>query len=151
MINQSIEPAGKGWFVGPWNSAVPVAVGFSDRGLNDPHTHDEMFELYLVAHGSSIAVVDGRTVALAAGDVLVVEPGEQHTFTASSDEYRHFVIQTPFIQGNKRESTRQMRAQNARSRTHDPENIRARPNGASALYRGRAVFAASGPWAMMVS
>jgi quercetin dioxygenase-like cupin family protein len=102
MIKQSIESVGKGWFVGPWNSAVPVAVGFSDRGLDDPHIHDEMFELYLVASGSSTAIVDGRTVALAAGDLLVVEPGEQHTFTANSDDYRHFVIQAPFVHGDKR-------------------------------------------------
>ncbi len=102
VIKQSIETAGKGWFVGPWNSAVPVGVGFSDRGLDDPHVHDEMFEVYLIARGSSTAVVDGEAVALAAGDVLVVEPGERHTFSESSDDYLHFVIQTPFVPGDKK-------------------------------------------------
>jgi hypothetical protein len=43
---------GKGWFVGPWMSAVPVAVGWADRGVN-----------------------------LA--------------------DYLHFVIQTPFVPGDK--------------------------------------------------
>lgn len=41
-------------------------------------------------------------VALTAGDLLVVEPGESHTFTASSDHYRHFVVQAPFVSGDKR-------------------------------------------------
>ncbi len=39
---------------------------------------------------------------LGAGDVLVVEPGEVHTFESSSPDYLHFVIQTPFVAGDKR-------------------------------------------------
>lgn len=93
---------GKGWFVGPWNSGVPVAIGFADTGVNEPHIHDEMFETYLVASGHSVAEVDGRRVALEAGDMLVVEPGEVHTFVESSDDYRHFVVQAPFVAADKR-------------------------------------------------
>lgn len=48
------------------------------------------------------AVVDGRTVELHAGDLLAVEPGETHTFVASSEDYLHFVIQAPFAAGDKR-------------------------------------------------
>ncbi|WP_123827101.1 hypothetical protein [Micromonospora globispora] len=50
-----------GWFVGPWNSAVP----------------------------------------LAAGDMLLVEPGEPHTFLSSSPNYLHSVVQTPSVAGDK--------------------------------------------------
>jgi hypothetical protein len=46
--------------------------------------------------------LDGQAVALTVGDVLVVEPGELHTFTDSSDDYRHFVVRTPFVHGDKR-------------------------------------------------
>jgi mannose-6-phosphate isomerase-like protein (cupin superfamily) len=92
---------GKGWFVGPWNSAVPVAVGWADRGVNEAHHHSQMNEVYLVAVGHSTAVVDGTRVALQAGDMLVVEPGEVHTFTDSSDDYLHFVVQAPFFRGDK--------------------------------------------------
>ena len=35
------------------------------------------------------------------GDCLVVEPGEDHTFVSSSDEYLVFVVQTPFVKGDK--------------------------------------------------
>lgn len=91
----------KGWFVGPWNSAVPIPVGYANEGINERHHHAEMFEIYLVAKGTSIAVIAGAEVHLQSGDMLVVEPGEGHTFIQSSDDYLHFVIQTPFIKGDK--------------------------------------------------
>ncbi|MBO4207499.1 cupin domain-containing protein [Micromonospora echinofusca] len=104
MIVGSVDgtpPDGKGWFVGPWNSSVPVAVGWADRGVDQPHRHDGMCEIYLVARGWSIAVVDGLEVPLAAGSMLVVEPGETHTFQASSPDYLHFVVQAPFVPGDR--------------------------------------------------
>jgi len=93
--------SGKGWFVGPWNSTVPVAVGWADRGVDDPHRHDRMFEIYLVARGTSVARVAGREVQLGSGDMLVVEPGEAHTFLSSTEDYLHFVVQAPFHAGDK--------------------------------------------------
>jgi mannose-6-phosphate isomerase-like protein (cupin superfamily) len=92
----------KGWFVGPWNSAVPIPVGFANAGVNEPHHHAHMFELYLVASGTSTAVVNHQTHSAPGGrPMLVVEPGESHTFTQSSEDYFHFVIQTPFMPGDK--------------------------------------------------
>jgi quercetin dioxygenase-like cupin family protein len=76
-------------------------VGWADRGVNEPHRHDLMNEVYLVARGTSIAEVAGREIHLGVGDMLVVEPGEPHTFVTSSDDYLHFVIQTPFVSGDK--------------------------------------------------
>jgi mannose-6-phosphate isomerase-like protein (cupin superfamily) len=100
--NASMTPDdGKGWFVGPWNSSVPVAIGWADRGVNLPHRHDQMCEIYLVARGHSVAEVAGQSVHLRAGDMLVVEPGEAHTFTQSSADYLHFVVQAPFVPGDK--------------------------------------------------
>ncbi|MEV4621061.1 AraC family ligand binding domain-containing protein [Asanoa sp. NPDC049573] len=92
---------GKGWFVGPWKSVVPVAVGWADRGIDEPHRHDQMFEIYLVARGESVALIAGERVHLDAGDMLVVEPGESHTFVYSSADYLHFVVQAPFVAGDK--------------------------------------------------
>jgi len=42
-----------------------------------------------------------QPVHLKAGDMLVVEPGEIHTFADSSTDYLHFVIHTPFVAGDK--------------------------------------------------
>jgi mannose-6-phosphate isomerase-like protein (cupin superfamily) len=102
MIKRSVDRSRKDWFIGPWDSDVPVALGYADEGVDDPHVHDSMYEIYFIARGTSSALVDGQLVDLQAGDVLVVEPGETHTFVDSSDDYLHFVVQAPFVQGDKR-------------------------------------------------
>jgi mannose-6-phosphate isomerase-like protein (cupin superfamily) len=60
-----------------------------------------MREIYLVARGSSKAIVEDKEVALQAGDVLMVEPGEVHTFVDSSPDFMQFVVQSPFIVNDK--------------------------------------------------
>lgn len=101
MIVRSVTQSGKGWYTGPWDSTVPVAVGYSDFGVDEVHLHHEMYEIYLVARGTSTAIVDGKEVLLSAGQVLVVEPGEVHAVRDSSEDYFHFVIQAPFVPGDK--------------------------------------------------
>jgi mannose-6-phosphate isomerase-like protein (cupin superfamily) len=91
----------KGWFVGPWNSEVPIPVGYANEAIDVKHYHAQMYEIYLIAQGTSTAIVAGKEVDLAAGDILVVEPTEVHTFKNSSANYLHFVIHTPFIKDDK--------------------------------------------------
>src|SRR6266581_1630858 len=90
----------KGWYLGPWNSDLPISLGYALQGIDEPHAHTRMTEIYLVARGTSELRVGDRTVTLTPGDVVVVEPGEPHTFLASSPDYFHFVIQTPGLQGD---------------------------------------------------
>jgi mannose-6-phosphate isomerase-like protein (cupin superfamily) len=90
------------WFVGPWNSALPAAISFGGHAGPTAHAHDEMFEIYLVANGAATIEVDGGSATLSPGQILVVEPGEVHRFTDSTPDYRHFVVQTPFVAGDKR-------------------------------------------------
>ena len=85
----------KGWYAGPWNSDLAVSVGYATAGIDDPHVHSRITEIYLVAHGTSIVRVEQELVTLEAGDMLVIEPGEAHTFVSSSPEYFHFVIHVP--------------------------------------------------------
>ncbi|HEX5692647.1 MAG TPA: cupin domain-containing protein [Roseiflexaceae bacterium] len=99
-ISRDTQPA-KGWFFGPWNSDIPVPIGFANQGIAEPHYHAQMHEIYLVAQGTSTAIVDGRTITLHAGDALAVAPNEVHTFTDSSPDYLHFVLQVPFVAGDK--------------------------------------------------
>lgn len=91
----------KGWAIGPWNSDLPIPIGYANQGMQELHAHSEMYEVYLVASGISLAVVDGVELPLQAGDILVVEPGEAHSFRHSSPDYFHFVLQTPFVPGDK--------------------------------------------------
>ena len=91
----------KGWLVGPWNSSVPIRIGYANRGISEKHYHAQTYEVYLVARGVCTATVDGEQLTLAPGDVLIVEPGEIHTFIDSSPDYFHFVIHTPPAEGDK--------------------------------------------------
>lgn len=91
--------ATKGWYAGPWESSLAVAVGWARAAIDQPHLHERLTELYLVARGTATARVEGETIALVAGDLLIVEPGEAHTFLDSSADYLHFVIHVPEATG----------------------------------------------------
>jgi quercetin dioxygenase-like cupin family protein len=102
MIHRSKDPkTSKGWFIGPWDSDLPIPVGFANAGVNEKHVHQKMYEVYLIANGHSTAVVNGKSIKLKTGDMLIVEPGEVHTFINNSRNYFHFVLNTPFIKGDK--------------------------------------------------
>ena len=91
----------KGWFFGPWNSQLPVSVGYASEGIDEPHAHERIAEIYLVAGGTALLRVGQETHEIRAGDVFVVEPGEGHTFLASSPDYFHFVVHIPGVQGEE--------------------------------------------------
>ncbi len=60
-----------------------------------------MNEVYLVAQGSSVMLINNEEVVLKQGDAITVEPNEVHTFISSTPDYLHFVIHTPFVKGDK--------------------------------------------------
>ena len=90
----------KGWYFGPWKSSFGISVGFANQGIDEPHVHSEVTEIYLVARGSARVRVGQNTVSVREGDVLTVEPGEGHTFLENSSDYFHFVVQSPGLQGD---------------------------------------------------
>jgi mannose-6-phosphate isomerase-like protein (cupin superfamily) len=85
----------KGWYAGPWNADLTIAVGYANKGVDEPHVHRQVTEMYLIARGSAEVRVEQETITLQAGDMLVVEPGEAHTFLTSSPDYFHFVVNVP--------------------------------------------------------
>lgn len=87
--------ADKGWLIGRWNSALVINIGYANVGINEPHLHVRITEVYLVARGEATMRVDQSEVNLVAGDVIMIEPNEAHTFVTSSADYFHFVIHTP--------------------------------------------------------
>lgn len=91
----------KGWYLGPWNSGLNISLGFANEGVDEPHVHLRMTEIYLMARGTAWMRIGGCLVELAAGDAIAVEPGEAHTFLASSPDHFHFVIQVPGLQGDE--------------------------------------------------
>jgi len=91
----------KGWYVGPWNSELPIAIGYANAGIDEPHVHAQITEIYIVAHGASEIRIEQETITLQAGDLLVVEPGEAHTFLSNSPDYFHVVLHTPALSGDQ--------------------------------------------------
>src|SRR5687768_6698528 len=85
----------KGWYVGPWNSGLAISIGYANEGIDEPHFHEATTEIYLVARGNCQVRVGDEVVHLEANDMIVVEPGEIHTFVSRSPDYFHFVIHTP--------------------------------------------------------
>jgi mannose-6-phosphate isomerase-like protein (cupin superfamily) len=84
--------ADKGWYNCHWQAASSIWIGYANKGIDEPHVHSQITEIYLVARGTAEIRIEQETIALAAGDMLVVEPGEAHTFLNSSTDYFHFVI-----------------------------------------------------------
>jgi mannose-6-phosphate isomerase-like protein (cupin superfamily) len=57
-----------------------------------------MTEIYLIARGRAEIRIEQATILLQANDLILVEPGEAHTFLSSSPDHFHFLIQTPGLQ-----------------------------------------------------
>lgn len=91
----------KGWYWGPWNSNLDISVGFANAGVDEPHLHRRMTEIYLIARGMAEMRVETKTILLSEGHVIAVEPGEAHTFLSSSPDHFHFVIQVPGLEGEE--------------------------------------------------
>jgi len=85
----------KGWYAGPWNSGLQVAIGYANAGIDESHLHLQITEIYLVARGTAELRVENQTVDLSAGDMILLQPGEAHTFLTSSPDYFHFVLHVP--------------------------------------------------------
>ena len=94
-IEKASSVVEEGWCIGPWNSSVSISVGLANQGKNQPHYHERITEIYMVARGNVDVRVEQETVHLVQNDVLVIEPGEAHTFLAASADYFHFVVHTP--------------------------------------------------------
>jgi hypothetical protein len=54
-----------------------------------------------MARGIAVMQVENEVIELVQDQVLVVEPGEAHTFLSSSPDHFHFVIQVPGLHGSE--------------------------------------------------
>jgi mannose-6-phosphate isomerase-like protein (cupin superfamily) len=106
-LERADSTAAKGWYAGPWNAPLAVSVGYATTGIDEPHAHTRITEIYLIARGTAVMRVERQDVALEAGDMLMLEPGEAHTFISNSPDYFHFVIHTPGLAGEEARAEKQ--------------------------------------------
>jgi len=59
------------------------------------HAHSNSFEYYMIISGTGEMIIDGNTISIGAGDVILVEPGEFHKITAVHQELDYIVIREP--------------------------------------------------------
>jgi mannose-6-phosphate isomerase-like protein (cupin superfamily) len=105
MRVEKANPAvAKGWYLGPWNSNLDISIGYANEGVDEPHFHRRVTEIYLMARGTVEMQVEMETVVLFEDEAIVIEPGEAHTFLSSSPDHFHFVIQTPGLVGEEAQS-----------------------------------------------
>jgi hypothetical protein len=57
---RSNPAAEKGWYAGPWNSSLPISIGYANTGIDQPHWHRQVTEIYLIARGSAICASQTR-------------------------------------------------------------------------------------------
>lgn len=107
MRLEKADTNAKGWLVGGWNSDLDISVGYANEGIDEPHLHHVITEIYLVARGRAIIRVEQEDIELVSGDVFVVEPGEAHTFLSGTPDYFHFVIHTPGLSGEDAQQDKQ--------------------------------------------
>ena len=98
-LEQADAQIAKGWYVGPWNSNLEVSIGYANEGVDQPHVHSRMTEVYLMARGTAEMRVETKSVSIQAGQMIVIEPGEAHTFVSGSPDHFHFVLQIPGLEG----------------------------------------------------
>lgn len=80
----------------PWLFAdytMPPDTGEATRTTREP--------IYFMARGTVEMRVEMETVVLAEGEVVVIEPGEAHTFLSGSPDHFHFVVQVPGLEGEE--------------------------------------------------
>lgn len=72
----------------PGKYLVVGGIGFKEPGqVTHPghHVHDDE-EVFIILQGKGEIEIGGRRHPIAAGDVLVVEPGEDHHLVSSDDD-----------------------------------------------------------------
>ncbi len=106
-LEQANRTASKGWYIGPWNSNLPIAIGYANAGIDEPHVHAHVTEIYVVAHGAAEIRLAHETITLQTGDLVVIEPGEAHTFLSHSPDYFHIVLHLPALSGEDAKQDKQ--------------------------------------------
>ncbi len=52
-LAQADITATKGWYAGPWNSDLPIVIGYANAGIDEPHVHMRLTEIYIIARGTT--------------------------------------------------------------------------------------------------
>ena len=95
------------WRCGYWNGS-PIEIALTADVLmrvpaGETYHYHEFHEYYVVLHGRATLCVEGEVVSLAAGIVVMVQPGERHRVTWIDPDVgaRWIVIKERSMSGGK--------------------------------------------------
>jgi quercetin dioxygenase-like cupin family protein len=94
----------EGWHLAETGLPIQVGVKFGASPFGKKHRHLTMAEYFLLVAGSMKLSVAGQTLAMEKGDLLVVEPGEEHEVLRCSPDALLLLLMPPPIAGDKVES-----------------------------------------------
>jgi len=91
----------EGWHLAEAGLPIQVGVKFGASPFGKRHLHKTMAEYFLLLEGELRLRVNGETTAMKKGDLLVVEPGEEHEVLGSSPEALLLLLMPPPLAGDK--------------------------------------------------
>ncbi|MFP1603330.1 cupin domain-containing protein [Microbacterium sp. 2216-1] len=90
-----IVPVG---LAGPINSdelSLALVELTSDGPGVEPHFHRSSTEVFLIVEGTGFATVNGESVPIAAGSILLMERDDVHSVEATSEKLSFWAISSP--------------------------------------------------------
>jgi mannose-6-phosphate isomerase-like protein (cupin superfamily) len=85
---------GPAWICGHWNGS-PLEIGMglrSEVGPGEVRHHHPYREYFVVLEGAAELEVEGLSVPLCAGMVVMIEPGERHQVTSVGESGARWVV-----------------------------------------------------------
>ncbi|MFC1653865.1 cupin domain-containing protein [Patescibacteria group bacterium] len=61
-------------------------VTIKSGDVAENHSHPDMYEVFYIEKGQGNLKLDGKDKTFKAGEVLIIEPGEEHEFSNNSKE-----------------------------------------------------------------
>lgn len=91
----------EGWRLG--DSGLPIQVGIKTGAtpFGGRHAHRTMAEYFLLLEGALRLQVNGETVEMEKGDLVVAEPGEAHEVLQASADALLLLLMPPPVANDK--------------------------------------------------
>jgi quercetin dioxygenase-like cupin family protein len=91
----------EGWYLAEAGLPLQVGIKFGSSPFGKKHLHRTMGEYFLLLAGDLSLIVNGQTVELAPGDLVVVEAGEAHEVVHASPDARLLLLMPPPVDDDK--------------------------------------------------
>lgn len=100
-------PAKEGWHLREGGFPIQLGIKSGATPFSGPHLHRTMAEYFYLLEGELRLRVGNEEIAMAKGDLVVVEPGETHEVLHATSDARILLLMPPEVPGDKEEQERQ--------------------------------------------